>query len=124
MHGVDSFQLSLVATHVAPVETSVSVPSKHFYFGPQNLPQLKVNNDDDGIHIPIICNFPAINVVRKTGMYVFGVQIHIRRTQDDVAFSFDKKCQKAGCFEHFHINVFLLYLCLDMSCMIASKPNG
>ena len=121
-HGVANFPLSLVSTNVAPDET-VFVPNKQYHFSKDGLPRLTVESYHDGVHIPSKCNFPAIDVIWKTGMYVFGVQIHTSSTDDDVASLFEEQCRVAGWFDTFQDNVFLIYLCPNVSSMIASKPN-
>jgi hypothetical protein len=131
-HGVHNFPLSLLTSptnndsnddtcSIGGGET-VYVPSKHQYFYSQHLPSLRANNDD-GIYIPINCNFPAIDVVWKSGNYIFGVQIHTSSSHRDVASMFEKKCQNAGWFDHFSGNVFLIYLCPDVKSMIKKKQK-
>jgi hypothetical protein len=122
LHGVENFPLSLVIPNAASQEM-ISVPRKHYYFGSRNLPPLRVNEDDDGVYIPYNPNFPAIDVVWKSGAYIFGVQIHTKSTHSDVASLFETKCRNAGWLDHFPDTVFLVYLCPNLSCMIASKPK-
>jgi hypothetical protein len=121
-YGVVNFPLSLVTNEVAPDET-VSVPSTHFYFDTQNLPELKVYNYCDGLHIPKHCNFLGIDIVWKTGSHVFGVQIHMNSMHEDMVAVFEDKCQKAGWLDEFPGNTFLIYLYPDVSCVMARQSN-
>ena len=123
-HGVVNFPLSLVTTGVAPEDT-VSIPSKQHHFHTHDLPELTVYSYNDGVHVPIDSNFPAIDLIWKTGVYVFGIQIHTTSTHgDDVASLFEEKCRKAGWLDEFQDNVFLIYLCPDESCMMPFKPKN
>lgn len=95
-----------------------------FYFGSQRLPNdLTVSNDDDGVYIPYNSNFPAIDMIWKTGTYIFGVQIHTSRTHSDVADQFERLCNSAGWSKKFGSSVFLIYLCPDETCMMINQPS-
>ena len=121
-HGVQNFPLSLVSRKDGIKEIIVSVPCKIFSFKSQDLPQLTVNNDTDGVYIPLSSTFPNIDNVWKTGSYVFGVQAYTSSRHKEKATSFEGNCRKLGWFDTF--NVFFVYLSPNVRCMMTTKPKN
>jgi hypothetical protein len=84
----------------------------------QNLPQ----TISDGIHIPINCNFPAVDMVWKVGKQVFGVQIHTSSDHRDVAPKFLDMCSAAQWFSNKYM-VYLVYLSPNKNCSMKSQTS-
>jgi hypothetical protein len=94
-----------VPRSVIPDEV-VIVPATYFYFETTQLPTM-IN---DGVYIPRVPNFPAVDMVWKSSNHVFGVQVHISSSHDDVATgsSFWKMCSTKGWLQTYKL--YLLYL--------------
>jgi hypothetical protein len=54
-------------------------------FPTQQLPKTLTN---DGMYVPINCNFPAIDLIWKMGQTVFGVQVHVNKSHRNVLDDF------------------------------------
>ena len=76
----------------------------------------------DGIHIPINCNFPAVDMVWKVGKQVFGVQIHTSSDHRDVAPKFLDMCSAAQWFSNKYM-VYLVYLSPNKNCSMKSQTS-
>ena len=99
----------------------VSIVQKHFDFNGSSLPELTGGTASDGVHVPTICNFPAVDMVWKSKNNVYGVQVHINSDHDDVAANFWEMCYKAKWFDKY--NIFLLYLSPDQKSALKKKPT-
>ena len=118
------FPLSYVTTELKQNET-VTIPSEHFLFKTNSLPPLEVDSKTDGVYIPKNSNFPFIDLIWKTGVYLFGVQIHTGSTLDKArkAADFDSEFRKSSLFVNFKDNVFLIYLSPDEKTTMSMKKK-
>ena len=107
-----NFPLSNVSTDVKQDET-IAVPSKHLPFVTSEVPQMTVDNDTDGVHVPSISNFPDLDLIWKTGEYVFGVEVFtsFRAGHEKKAWKFQEKVKDEVWFQNF--TVCFIYLCPD-----------
>lgn len=86
---------------------SVTVPSgdqEATGFGGNLLPEAP----SDGLSFPFNPNFPAIDFILKVGRYVFAIQVHVNKHNDESS-DFAGLCRQAGWFEKFNW-IELIYL--------------
>ena len=95
----------------------IGVEAKAFRFQGMKLPVML----EDGIYVPINCNFSAVDMIWKSKNQVFGVQVHINRGHDDVARKFSNLCEKANWFNKYEI--YLLYLSPNDACSMKTKVS-
>jgi hypothetical protein len=98
---------------------AISMVKKQSEFHGSKLPYIIESDASDGVYAPTNCNFPAVDMVWKSGKNVYGVQVHISNDHDDVAPDFWNMCQEAAWFSKF--NVFLLYLSPNKECSLMKK---
>jgi hypothetical protein len=101
-HGV-TFDLDGVTINIPISASTTSFPGK-------SLPK-KSFFTRDGVYVPLDPNFPAIDLVWKSGSHFFGVQVHVSK-HNDVAEKFIDLCIMAGWFTML-TKVHLIYLSPD-----------
>ena len=104
------------------------MPNNEFTFtGITKLPNLTMDENTDGVHIPKEGNFPSIDVIWKSGANIFGVEIYTsaKTSHQDKAKSFDDMVIRAGWSlnRNFQDNLFFIYLCSDENTQMKLKKK-
>jgi hypothetical protein len=97
----------------------ICVPQDQNYFSGNALPSPFV---PDGVYVPTISTFPAVDMVWKFGSRLFGVQVYTTKSHKDVFNKFLKNCLSAGWMSESQ-DVFLLYLCPFKECTVSFAPK-
>ena len=99
----------------------IRIPQGQNYFSGNALPSPFVK---DGVHVPMMSNFPAVDMVWKSGSRLFGVQVYTSKIHKNNVFGkFLKMCHSAGWMDESQ-DVFLLYLCPFKECSFSFAPGN
>lgn len=94
-------------------QKKLSIDANAFDFHGSTLQHMECALVAKGVFVPINCNFPAVDMIWKSGKCVFGVQIHVSSDK------FWELCNEVSWFDQY--KVYLLYLSPNDNCAIRDK---
>ena len=110
-----------VTVNIDDSQPPLIIPKNQFKIHGSKLPLMAQGDFSDGVYVPTNCNFPAVDMIWKSGQTVYGVQVHINCDHDDVASKFWDMCQTESWFCHY--TVYLLYLSPNKQCAMKKQPK-
>jgi hypothetical protein len=89
------FELMVIRRLYAAALSHSALPARSDfagYFEGNVIPQM----DKDGMWVPTMVKFPAVDFLWKYGDEYWGVQVHTGKNHEEVFHQFKKMCEKAG----------------------------